>query len=720
MKNYFLGQHNSENGRVKLALADIQKSGLSYEMLHKTGIKLFSEGPDVLRERIGFNSLNGNHILAVAVLMEIPYHTEKGNIAKYEYRLYPETDGKKYLHPLGSIPVPYIPPDTWHVKNKVQKPVFITEGAKKVLKLTQTGAYCIGLPGVWGFRATKNKEARGLFCETLEGFTWRGRTVYLAFDMDLWTNPQVRKALLELAFHLTARGGLVCVCTWKGKKGIDDYLATVAEPEKALSEIRDKAKPVTSFITPEHRDDVLFALSHTIGNMDQLTHEIIINTIAKKFNLKPRSLQKALSQITGMSKPDLTDDQKEQAKKLLRSPKLIKLYLDVCHTRYVGRDKTLLLIKLATLTRHLSRGLSVVLLGTSSVGKSALINIVLKTMNPAVLENFSRTSAQYLLYRKEPLTNKVITFYEFNGADSSSAIIRTALTEGELHLGTVQKDASGSLSAVNIRKETKGLVILSTFTGSRVDPELSTRVLLQEITHDEAITREVFRQKAEGIDDNWDAFHVWQWADTLIEARKVVIPYFNRLAETFPTHEERFHRDFDKTVMLVKACALLHQYQRERTGDGAVIATEEDYRIVYDLGDAFAQSMLPVSHPVVKMLNAIKSMKNTTKQELQAQIGVSNATMKRYLAQARQADLIETEGRGLSQKIKVIDTPASYTVLPDPEIIFENQLNGSHRLNGNEPKTIVDIGYSTAHSSIAQTEESVFISKELPHAEVRN
>ena len=157
MKNYFLGQHNSENERVKLALADIQKSGLSYEMLNKTGIKLFSEGSDVLKERIGFSSLNGNHILAVAVLMEIPYHTENGNIAKYEYRLYPETDGKKYLHPLGSIPVPYIPPDTWHVKNKVQKPVFITEGAKKVLKLTQTGEYCIGLPGVWGFRAVKGQ-----------------------------------------------------------------------------------------------------------------------------------------------------------------------------------------------------------------------------------------------------------------------------------------------------------------------------------------------------------------------------------------------------------------------------------------------------------------------------------------------------------------------------------------------------------------------------------
>jgi len=668
----FLNGHSTNNGRVKLALDDIKKSGLFPETLQNTGIRLFNDSPDVLKERLGFASLNGNNILSVAVPMEIPYRDSQGNIVKHEYRLYPETDGRRYLHPLHSFPTPYILPGVWEIKDKNNKPIWITEGVKKVLKLIQHGYACIGLSGVWGFRSGNGEETASLLCEELESFSWRSRTVYLAFDTDLWTNPQVRKALYELALHLMARGALVYIGTWKGAKGIDDYLASKTDPVKELSEIQEKAKPVTAFVVPEHRDDVLYALSKSISNMDELTRESTVTAISKKLNLKPKSIYRALAKETVEQDLDFTDEEKEEAIKLLRSPTLIKLFLDVCHTRYVGRDKILVLIKLATLSRHLQRGLSVVLLGTSSVGKSVLIETVLMTTDKKATENFSRTSAQYLLYRKEPLEHKIITFYEFNGADSSSAIIRTALTEGELHLGTVHKDASGSLCATEIRKETQGLVILSTFTGSRIDTELSTRVLLQEITHDESLAREVYRRKAEGTEDNGDSFRIWQIADSLIEAKTVVIPYLRRLADIFPTNEERFHRDFDKTVMLITASALLHQYQREQTEDGAVIAGEADYRLVHSLGDAFAQSLLPVSEPVLKMLDAAKEVDNPTRATLQSRLGVSSATIKRYIGQARRAELIETEGKGQNQIITVLDVPMGFTVLPDPDKIFSD------------------------------------------------
>jgi len=667
---HFLNDHKIENHRVKLAFDDIRKSGLYPEILEKTDIKLFNDTPDKLKQRLGFTSINGNSILSVAALMEIPYHDSQGDTVKYEYRLFPGIDGRKYLHPLHSSPFPYISPDVWAIKGKVHKPLWITEGVKKVLKLTQHGAYCIGLSGVWGFRAGKDEDAPSLLCKEMESFAWRGRTVYLVFDTDLWTNPQVRKALYELALHLMARGTLVYICIWKGAKGIDDYLAGKTDPGKALTDIQGKARQVTSFLAPEHRDDVLYALSKSVGGMDDLTKEAVITSISKRLHIKSRSIYKAVLKEAVEQRPDLTEEEKKKAIELLRSPTLINLFLDVCHTRYVGRDMTLVLIKLATLTRHLTRGLSVVLLGTSSVGKSALVETVLMTCDPPSIENFSRTSAQYLLYRKEPLEHKVITFYEFNGADSSAAIIRTALTEGELRLGTVQKDAAGSLCATEIRKETRGLVILSTYTGSRIDTELSTRVLLQEITHDEGLTREVYRRKAQHVEDNTEAFKIWRTADSLIEARSVIIPYLRRLADVFPTNEERFHRDFDKTVMLIKASALLHQYQRENTEDGAVMASEADYRLIHSLGSAFAQSLLPVSEPVLRMLDAAKEMGRPTRAELQARIAVSSATIKRYIGQAKRAELIDAEGRGKNQTITVLDVPMSQTVLPDPDKIF--------------------------------------------------
>ncbi len=698
--NNFLNGHSTENGRVKLALDDIKKSGLTLKTIEAAGIQLFNGKSDLLKQRLGFSSLKGNNILSVAVLMEIPYRDADGNIIKYEYRLYPETDERKYLHPLHSPSVPYILSDVWAIKDKANKPLYITEGVKKVLKITQHGRPCIGLSGVWGFRVGKNDEAAGLLSEELASFTWNGRTVYLAFDADLWINPQVRKALYELALHLTARSALVYICTWKGEKGIDDYLATKVEPEKEISEIEAKAKPLMSFITPEHRGDVLYALSKTINNMDELTKESIVTAISKKLNLKPKSIYKTVLKEVAAEDAGFTEDEKEQAAKLLRSPNLIELFLDLCHTQYVGRDKTLILIKLATMTRHLKRGLSVVLIGKSSVGKSALVDTVLMTVDQEVVENFSRTSAQYLLYRTKPLDHKIVTFYEFNGADSSSAIIRTALTEGELHLGTVQKDASGSLCATEIRKETQGLVILSTYTGSKIDTELSTRVLLQEITHDEELAREVYRRKAVSVDNNVDRFRVWQAADKLLEARPVVIPYLSKLAEVFPTKEERFHRDYDKTIMLIKASALLHQYQREQDENGAIIAREEDYRLVYSLGDAFTQSLLAVSESVLNMLDEAKKLGKPTRAKLKETINVSEATIKRYVDQAKGAQLIETEGRGQTQIITVIDTPVSFTVLPDPEKIF---INHDEPLSQAE-KSVDKSGDDRAHPPMSQND----------------
>jgi hypothetical protein len=175
------------------------------------------------------------------------------------------------------------------------------------------------------------------------------------------------------------------------------------------------------------------------------------------------------------------------------------------------------------------------------------------------------------------------------------------------------------------KKDTQGLVILSTHTGSRVDYELATRVLTQEITHDEALAREVYRQKAGRQNGSHDetAFRVWQAADSLIEARDVQIPYLPQLAELFPTNQERYHRDYDKVIALVRASVLLHQYQRKHTEDGAVIADRQDYELVYTLSDAFTESVLPVSQPVLSFLKMLRDNPDMTRAEAQKALSIS-------------------------------------------------------------------------------------------------
>ena len=683
--SYFLNGYNpSTNALVKQALEDMQdKSRLLPETLELAGVRIFSGNTDTIKNRLGFESIKGHPVLKISKLIEFPYYDKNSKILFYEFKLLPAIEDKKYLHPLNVPAYPYILPPVWDIADKPHKPLWITEGAKKVLKLIQHGRPCIGISGVYNFKAGKgSKETESLsLWRELEAFNWKGRIAYIGFDSDLCTNPNVRTALFTLACTLIARGAAVKIPTWKGEKGIDDFLASQKDPERALTDLEAKAKTLEQFVCFEHRSEIIKALSKTHTSMDGITREGLITAIAKKLNLKPRRLYLELENLKDIPVKVVSEADKETALLLLKDPDIMTRFIDFCHKRYIGRDKTLKLIKLATITRHFKRGLSVVLSGTSSVGKSELIKTVLPTINPSAVENFTRTSAYYLMYREGDLSHRIITYYELSGTSHTAEIIRTALSEGELKLGTVMKDAAGSLQAKEIEKDTQGLVILSTFTGYRLDHELSTRVLQQELSHNEDLAKKVYDMKAK--DRTEDNSHViWQIADSLIEPKSVVIPYIKAIAGLFPTREERYLRDFDKVVLLVKASALLHQYQREQTEDNTVIANKQDYELVYSLADAFTQSTLPVSQPVLKMLTTAQGIKDPTRADVQEILNVSESTMKRYISQAEDASFIKVEGRGNKQKLTVLEIPEPVTVLPSPEEVFKNiTLLSDERLN---------------------------------------
>jgi hypothetical protein len=79
-------------------------------------------------------------------------------------------------------------------------PLFITEGVKKADAVASRGYPCLALFGVYGWNEPGTKRLRKDF----DAVPLRGRTVYLAFDMDLFSNPRVRRALDELKAALWA------------------------------------------------------------------------------------------------------------------------------------------------------------------------------------------------------------------------------------------------------------------------------------------------------------------------------------------------------------------------------------------------------------------------------------------------------------------------------------------------------------------------------------
>lgn len=125
------------------------------------------------------------------------------------------------------------------------RPIIITEGEKKAAKACLAGHPTIGLGGIWSFRASATHE---LLLPDLARVDWRQRPVYIIYDSDSSTNPQVNLALWALAEELRYRGALPHVAALpniydddKKKTGLDDYLVA----GHALNDVLADAEPLT-------------------------------------------------------------------------------------------------------------------------------------------------------------------------------------------------------------------------------------------------------------------------------------------------------------------------------------------------------------------------------------------------------------------------------------------------------------------------------------------
>jgi uncharacterized protein (DUF927 family) len=259
-EKYFLSQLDF------MIVNDLKKSSLTIETVISARIDRFSGNADDLKSILGFANIDKQSIIQACSILQIPYYLKGKIMQNYcRVRLYPELSGVKYLSPLGSTPIPYILPQVYSIKDKKNKEIWITEGEKKALKLVQDGEYCIGLSGVWNFRAgkdsddtTQNKE---LFDDIRE-FVFNGRTFYIAYDADFIQNPDVRKALFSLAITLLNLGAIVKIATWDGSKGkgIDDYLAGGGD----IVEVKQNSSEILNFIEQykEFADDALSVLKN--------------------------------------------------------------------------------------------------------------------------------------------------------------------------------------------------------------------------------------------------------------------------------------------------------------------------------------------------------------------------------------------------------------------------------------------------------------------------
>lgn len=141
---------------------------------------------------------------------------------------------QRYTQPKNSGVQVYFPPspdiDWTATLADPNIPIIFTEGEAKALVAAQHGFIVIALGGVFNFTTPGGK-----LLDVLEDAVWEGRDVYVVYDSDAATNPNVVAAEARLVDELQGKRGAYChivrlPAQGTDKMGLDDYL-TIHGPD---------------------------------------------------------------------------------------------------------------------------------------------------------------------------------------------------------------------------------------------------------------------------------------------------------------------------------------------------------------------------------------------------------------------------------------------------------------------------------------------------------
>jgi len=313
-----------------------------------------------------------------------------------------------------------------------------------------------------------------------------------------------------------------------------------------------------------------------------------INQAAAECSIKAEVIKKDLSkvllkleelqeqQIKQVLDPEekhvsLNEVEQQQALELLKDKNLLNRILEHFQTAgVVGEETNKLMGYLACVSRKLDKPLAIIIQSTSAAGKSSLMDAVLNMMPEEERVQYSAMTGQSLFYMGETnLKNKILAIAEEEGAENASYALKLLQSEGELTIASTGKDdSSGNLVTKEYRVEGPVMLFLTT-TAIDIDEELMNRCVVLTVNESREQTQAIHamqrkQQTLEGLLQNEDRKQLIQLhrnAQRLLQPLLVANPFAEQL--TFIDDKTRTRRDHMKYLTLIKAIALLHQYQRE-------------------------------------------------------------------------------------------------------------------------------------------------------------
>jgi DNA primase catalytic core len=270
-------------------------------------------------------------------------------------------------------------------------------------------------------------------------------------------------------------------------------------------------------------------------------------------------------------RPKLSEAEEADALALLKSPDLLdRILADFAACGVVGEETNKLVGYLAAVSRQLDRPLAVIIQSSSAAGKSSLMDAVLALMPEEACVRYSAMTGQSLFYMGETnLKHKILAIAEEEGVAQAGYALKLLQSDGQVTIASTGKDpASGLLVTHEYRVEGPVMLFLTT-TAIDIDEELLNRCLVLTVNESREQTRAIHalqrqRQTLEGLladEGRDDIVRLHRNAQRLLQPLAVVNPYADRL--TFLDDKTRTRRDHMKYLSLIRAIALLHQYQRE-------------------------------------------------------------------------------------------------------------------------------------------------------------
>jgi hypothetical protein len=327
---------------------------------------------------------------------------------------------------------------------------------------------------------------------------------------------------------------------------------------------------------------------------------------------------------------------------LLQQPNVLgRLVTDIQAAGVVGEEISIRLVSLVAVSRLLDDPLGLVIKSAAGTGKSYVPKKVVSYFPENAVETMTGITAHALDSSGERLRHKLVLLDEAPGMDDAAPQLRMLFSNKRL----VTNDPRGDRIAEG------PIAFITTTTQHSTEAELESRLLTISMDESSEATRAIVEAaciaagqtgstRIAGLEEQRLR---WRAALGMLRPAEVCIPGLReRLGEDFAgRHSAR--RDIGKLIGLIRAHALLNQYQRAEV-DGALQATNEDVDAALSLMGPHLNHLPDRFRTLADALGRHFACRNFTVTQAAAALGRSGA-IHRDLKQLVELGLLEKLGK---------------------------------------------------------------------------